>query len=95
MAYGTRASAGIRPERAIDHGATASLYYRDPDGNELELYANLAPPRPLAPDARVPWEPEALVAALAEGADDEALRASLDRRTGAPGRVRSDHRTEG
>lgn len=28
---------GIRPTRTINHGPTTSFYYRDPDGNDLEL----------------------------------------------------------
>jgi catechol-2,3-dioxygenase len=26
------------PDRAVDHGFTRSLYYRDPDGHEIELF---------------------------------------------------------
>lgn len=29
--------AGIRPHWCINHGPTTSLYYRDPDGNQIEL----------------------------------------------------------
>ena len=28
---------GIVPERTINHGPTTSMYYRDPDGNRIEL----------------------------------------------------------
>jgi catechol-2,3-dioxygenase len=28
---------GIRPARAMDHGSSTSLYYVDPDGNQVEL----------------------------------------------------------
>ena len=28
---------GILPERTINHGMTTSMYYRDPDGNRIEL----------------------------------------------------------
>lgn len=50
---------GVQIVGATDHGVTHSLYILDPDGNELELYADigdewkrnpaavLAPPRPL------------------------------------------------
>jgi catechol-2,3-dioxygenase len=31
------AAQDIRPEWTINHGPTISLYYRDPDGNRLEL----------------------------------------------------------
>lgn len=30
-------AAGIRPWRVINHGFTISYYYRDPDGNDVEL----------------------------------------------------------
>ncbi len=33
-------AAGIRIEGASDHTATWSLYLRDPDGNEIELYCD-------------------------------------------------------
>jgi catechol-2,3-dioxygenase len=29
--------AGITPDACLDHGMTTSLYYRDPDGNRVEL----------------------------------------------------------
>jgi catechol-2,3-dioxygenase len=28
---------GIAPRRCVNHGITTSMYYRDPDGNEVEL----------------------------------------------------------
>jgi catechol-2,3-dioxygenase len=28
---------GIRPHRCVNHGVTTSMYYRDPDGNQVEL----------------------------------------------------------
>jgi catechol-2,3-dioxygenase len=31
---------GILPQRATDHRITLSLYYDDPDGNSLELFAD-------------------------------------------------------
>jgi catechol-2,3-dioxygenase len=30
-------AAGITPDACLDHGMTTSLYYRDPDGNRVEL----------------------------------------------------------
>lgn len=30
---------------ATDHGVTHSLYVLDPDGNEIELYSDVQPPR--------------------------------------------------
>ena len=31
------AAEGIEPHRSINHGPTMSFYYRDPDGNDVEL----------------------------------------------------------
>jgi catechol 2,3-dioxygenase-like lactoylglutathione lyase family enzyme len=35
--YERRAAASIEPHRAVNHGVSAAFYYRDPDGNQLEL----------------------------------------------------------
>lgn len=35
--YERLACRGIRPWRLINHGPTISFYYRDPDGNDIEL----------------------------------------------------------
>ena len=39
--YGRLKNQGIIPSRAIRHGVTLSLYYRDPDGNGLEFQIDL------------------------------------------------------
>jgi len=36
-AYEALADRAISPSSAINHGSTTSLYYKDPDGNEVEL----------------------------------------------------------
>lgn len=33
-------AAGIKPARTINHGPTISMYYRDPDGNGVELFVD-------------------------------------------------------
>lgn len=38
-------AAGARVVGATDHGVTHSLYIEDPDGNEIELYIDVQPPR--------------------------------------------------
>lgn len=38
--YRRLAHADITPVWAVNHGPTTSLYYRDPDGNEIELQAD-------------------------------------------------------
>lgn len=35
-------TAGVEITSAVDHGATRSLYVADPDGNEIELYIDVA-----------------------------------------------------
>lgn len=36
MAYRQRQAQGIKPVWAVNHGITVSIYYRDPDGNQIE-----------------------------------------------------------
>lgn len=38
--YVSLKEAGIEPVGCVDHGLTMSFYYRDPDGNQLELQAD-------------------------------------------------------
>jgi catechol 2,3-dioxygenase len=42
-AYGDLKAKGIEVDATEDHGASHSLYFRDPDGNPIELYANTTP----------------------------------------------------
>lgn len=37
--------AGVEVSAAVDHTVTHSLYLADPDGNEVELYVDVLPPR--------------------------------------------------
>jgi catechol-2,3-dioxygenase len=79
-------SLGITPVRAIRHGPTLSLYYRDPDGNGLEFQIDLMEAReanafisgPAFASNPVgePFDPEALAIRLAQGkpVDDLVLR---------------------
>jgi catechol-2,3-dioxygenase len=75
-AWAALAAEGVHAERAVDHGVTASLYYRDPDGNEIELYANLDAP-PLVPPARASWDPRSVAEARSAGAGEAQLRGLL------------------
>lgn len=74
---------GILPYRPIRHGPTLSLYYRDPDGNQLEFQIDL-----LAPDDAnaflqgdafkanpigEPFDPDVLVARVESGAAADTL----------------------
>lgn len=69
---------GITPFWCINHGMTTSMYYRDPDGNEIELQADNFPtmdecrawfesPAFAANPIGVDYDPEALLAKLRAG----------------------------
>jgi hypothetical protein len=75
---------GILPYRPINHGPTTSLYYRDPDGNNIELQVdNFATKEDAARyflseafkenPIGVAFDPEALVAAYEAGVPEEEL----------------------
>lgn len=36
--------------RTVDHGITRSGYFKDPDGNELEIYCEVSEPRHFQPE---------------------------------------------
>jgi catechol-2,3-dioxygenase len=75
--YEALTAAGIRPHVPVQHGPTTSLYYRDPDGNTVELQIdNMAPneatnylrgeefsQNPFGPS----FDPDAMLAALRAG----------------------------
>lgn len=42
-AYSHNKAQGVEPFWAINHGPTISLYYRDPDGNKIELQHDVFP----------------------------------------------------
>lgn len=75
--YTRLAAAGITPYWTIHHGMTLSMYYRDPDGNQVELQVDALDPRDavefMASDAfagnpiGVPFDPDDLVARRARG----------------------------
>lgn len=43
--YRKRKSAGIVPTWCVNHGPTISIYYKDPDGNEIETQVDIRPRR--------------------------------------------------
>jgi catechol 2,3-dioxygenase-like lactoylglutathione lyase family enzyme len=75
--YARLKSQGVMPSRPIRHGLTLSLYYRDPDGNGLEFQIDLmgaedanefmSGPAFAANPIGEPFDPDALVARLAQG----------------------------
>jgi catechol-2,3-dioxygenase len=76
-------AAGIQPHVPVQHGPTTSIYYRDPDGNMVELQIdNMAPDEatdymrgeefsldPFGPS----FDPDAMLAALRAGASESEL----------------------
>ena len=80
--------AGIEPYWPVHHGMTLSLYYRDPDGNRLELQVDTCS----AAEAEaymgtaafaenpigVAFDPDLLLASYESGADEPALLRSPD-----------------
>lgn len=77
---------GITPFWCINHGMSTSMYYRDPDGNEIELQTDnfptmeackawFASPDFAANPIGVQFDPDALLAKLREGvAESELLK---------------------
>jgi catechol-2,3-dioxygenase len=75
--YGRLKNQGIMPSRAIRHGVTLSLYYRDPDGNGLEFQIDLmraddanefmSGPAFAANPIGEPFDPDVLAARLSQG----------------------------
>ncbi|MDP6343196.1 MAG: VOC family protein [Alphaproteobacteria bacterium] len=68
----------VRPYWCVDHGMTTSMYYRDPDGNQLEFQVdNFATPEETKGIFRSPefaanvygndYDPEAMLAAWRDG----------------------------
>lgn len=75
---------GIEPYRPINHGPTVSMYYKDPDGNAVELQVDAYPTKELAAGffdteafkqnpIGVPFVPEELAAAFEAGVPEEEL----------------------
>jgi catechol 2,3-dioxygenase len=64
---------GISIERAIDHESQRSLYFRDPDGNGVEIYYELPAALQIFPNGR-----HDIDAPLEVGSADDPLPAWLD-----------------
>jgi catechol-2,3-dioxygenase len=82
--YQRLAAAGIEPVVPIQHGVTTSLYYRDPDGNTVELQidnfaraddatAYMTGPEYAADPVGPSFDPGAMADALRAGADPAEL----------------------
>lgn len=82
--YGELKSAGIEPRVPVQHGVTTSLYYRDPDGNMVELQidnfdtaeeatAYMEGQEYSADPIGPSFEPDAMAAALQAGTPEQVL----------------------
>jgi catechol-2,3-dioxygenase len=85
LAYLQRKANGILPARCINHGVTTSLYYQDPDKNEIETQVdNFDSVQEMidymdSPDFKenpigVNFDPEVLVRRLKAGEPHEAIK---------------------
>lgn len=74
---------GIEPHVPVQHGLTTSLYYRDPDGNMVELQIDNMPPAEATAFMRGPeygfdpigpsFDPDTMLAALRGGTPEAEL----------------------
>lgn len=84
--YAQLKAKGVLPYWCIHHGITLSMYYADPDGNQMELQVDALPsvaeanafiegPRFAANPIGVEYDPDALLARLRAGATEAELLA--------------------
>ena len=86
--YARLKTAGIMPYWPIHHGTTLSMYYRDPDGNRMELQVDCGTLEEanafmeseafMANPVGVAFDPEDLLARYRNGATSEELTARPD-----------------
>ncbi|KAF2491365.1 hypothetical protein BU16DRAFT_468965 [Lophium mytilinum] len=85
LAYRQRKANGIEPYWCVNHGPTTSIYYKDPDGNDIETfcdnYASVAEtkiamdtPAFAANPAGIEFDPEGLVKRLEAGESDASIK---------------------
>jgi catechol 2,3-dioxygenase-like lactoylglutathione lyase family enzyme len=85
LAYRQRKQSGIEPKWCVNHGPTTSLYYQDPDGNQLETQVDnyddpddatkfMASKEFMDNPVGVDFDPEEMIARLESGESDESLR---------------------
>jgi catechol-2,3-dioxygenase len=94
LAYRQRKEHGIVPHACVNHGPTTSLYYRDPDGSEIETFtdnmgveaarANMETEAFAENPMGTYFDPENLVNRLEAGEDEESIKiqANMDDTTG-------------
>lgn len=93
QAYSQRKARGILPIWAVNHGPTTSIYYQDPDGNQIETQVDnfetvaeanafMRTPEFAENPIGADFDPEELIRRLENGEDQEILkrRAHVGRR---------------
>ncbi|TVY30805.1 Biphenyl-2,3-diol 1,2-dioxygenase [Lachnellula hyalina] len=84
LAYRQRKAKGIEPVWCVNHGPTLSLYYQDPDGNEIEMQVDSFSTNKEAAEFMaskefeenpigVDFDPDELIRKLKEGVSEKEL----------------------
>ncbi|TVY32290.1 Biphenyl-2,3-diol 1,2-dioxygenase [Lachnellula occidentalis] len=84
LAYRQRKAKGIEPIWCVNHGPTLSLYYQDPDGNQIETQVDSFPTNEAAAEFMaskefeenpigVDFDPEEMIRKLKEGVSEKEL----------------------
>ncbi|KAF2811820.1 uncharacterized protein BDZ99DRAFT_461798 [Mytilinidion resinicola] len=85
LAYRQRKANGIEPYWCVNHGPTTSIYYKDPDGNDIETFVDnfatveetkIAMDTPVfaANPAGLEFDPEVFVQRLEAGESDASIK---------------------
>ncbi|KAK7717657.1 hypothetical protein SLS64_003152 [Diaporthe eres] len=85
LAYRQRKARGIVPIWAVNHGPTTSMYYQDPDGNQIETQvdnfetvdeanASMNTPEFAENPIGVDFDPEDLIRRIEDGEDEGSLK---------------------
>ncbi|VUC25023.1 unnamed protein product [Clonostachys rosea] len=83
--YEQKKSAGIMPDWCVNHGMTISMYYNDPDGNQVEFQVDTLDSARAAVDymnspefeenpVGVDFDPEEFCRRVKSGEDEEAIK---------------------
>lgn len=85
LAYRQRKARGIMPIWSVNHGPTTSMYYQDPDGNQIETQvdnfdtvddanASMNNPEFAENPIGVDYDPEDLIRRLEAGEDEKSIK---------------------
>ncbi|KAH9224671.1 Glyoxalase/Bleomycin resistance protein/Dihydroxybiphenyl dioxygenase [Leptodontidium sp. 2 PMI_412] len=85
LAYKQRQANGIEPYWCVNHGTTTSIYYHDPDGNDIETQVEnfatleeasgfMMTPEFAENPIGVDFDPEDLIKRLESGEDEKAIK---------------------